>query len=76
MTDIPMAQRMALFYIRDNADATHGAVIEPFRTGEALVRRKLAVEAPRRKYARGTGVCLQLTEAGRAYLNEVEGARR
>lgn len=69
---IPMRQRSALFKVRDNETPEYGVIIEPVSTAAALVRRGLAEEAPRRAYARHTGLCLRLTPAGRDLCAEVE----
>jgi len=68
---IPMAQRSALFRIRQNQNALFGVIIEP-KTAGALLRRGLAELADRRQFARITGTCLRLTDAGQAYINTIE----
>lgn len=69
---LPMRQRAALFKIRQHQDDTYGVIIEPMATAQALIRRGLAVQARRRSFARITGMCLALTQAGIDYCAEVE----
>lgn len=67
-----MRQKAALFKIaRYEADG-FGVIIEPFSTAEALVRRGLAEQGRRRAYGRLTGICLNLTAAGREFIREFE----
>ncbi len=68
-----MRQRAALFYIRRHEPPEgFGVVVEPMSTADALIRRKLAEEAPRLRYARATGRSLRLTAAGRDLCQEIE----
>ena len=70
---LPTTQRSALFRIKQNQDDTYGVIIEPMPTAAALIRRGLAIKARRRDFARQTGLCLALTQAGIDYCNEIEG---
>lgn len=65
---LPSLQRNALFRIMDNETPEFGVIIDNYATGTALIRRGLAEEAPRRSYARATGVCLRLTPAGQEWV--------
>lgn len=69
---LPGRQRAALFKIKRFEDDTYGVIIEPLATADALIRRGLAVQGRRRSYARLTGLALNLTDAGRAYIAEIE----
>jgi hypothetical protein len=73
MDRIPTAQRTALYRIARNQTPEYGAIIEPMATASALLRRGLAIKAGRRNFARSTGICLRLTEAGQAYIDSIEG---
>ena len=67
-----MAQRAALFTVRQHQTPEFGVIIEPMSRGTALIRRGFAIEARRRPFARATGVCLRLSEAGLRYILEIE----
>lgn len=69
----PMRQRMALLKIERFETPEYGVIIEPMSTGNALVRRGLAAAARRRSFARNTGICLRLTDDGRAVCDQIEG---
>lgn len=66
------AQRAALFYVRRHQTEDFGVIVS-VPTGEALLRRGWAKQAPRRRYARTTGLCLQLTDDGRNITLVIEG---
>lgn len=69
---IPMPQRMALYYIQRYECEGFGVIVKSI-TGRTLVSKGLATEAPRRPYARAGGICLRLTDAGRAAIAKIEG---
>ncbi len=69
---VPMRQRSALFRVRDHETPEYGVIVEPMSTGAALIRRGLTVHAQRRSFARITGVCVRLTDAGRKFLKGME----
>ena len=67
---IPARQVQALVNIRRYETKEFGVIVDPTVTGQALVRRGFAVEAKRRSFARATGMCLRLTEAGREFIKD------
>lgn len=65
-------QRSALFYIHRYETADFGVII-PTVTAASLLRQGLAQEGVRRKFARETGICLRLTNAGYKVIRQIEG---
>lgn len=61
--------RHALHYLAQYATDRHGAIVH-YHVGAALVKRGLAVSAPRWRYARAEGICLRLTDAGEQWVKE------
>ncbi len=73
--DIPKMsanQRTTLFYVDKHETNDYGVIVRHV-TGEALMRRGWASEARRRKFARDSGLCLQLTDEGRKVCRMIEG---
>lgn len=68
---LPTQQRRALHYIGHHQTDEYGAIVL-VPVGNGLLRRGLAECAPRRSYARATGLCLRLSAAGLAYVKEYE----
>jgi hypothetical protein len=61
-------QQHALLYIARYETPEFGVIIR-FATAEALVTRGYATSAPRRRFARETGLCVRLTAKGRAWVD-------
>lgn len=66
-------QKTALFYIHKHETKDFGVIIR-HATAEALMRKGLAVEGRRRKYARETGICLRLSDEGYKVVRIMEGS--
>lgn len=60
-----------MVYIRQNQTELYGVII-PTVSANALIRRRFAVEAPRRSFARDTGICLQLTDLGLDFVKDLK----
>lgn len=69
---VSVRMRSALFYVREHQTPEFGVIVA-YATGSWAIKRGLAAPAERRAYARTTGVCVRLTEAGYRFTLEIEG---
>lgn len=61
-------QKHVLHYVARYQTPEYGVVVR-FATGEALMRRGYLKEACKRRYTRDTGLCVRLTEQGKAWVD-------